>query len=86
MTQITVTHESTDQQEVKFEITGEGVCVKWPHIIGGDEGICVSWVQMENPEELCKLFDHMQVRYFVQIAKWLAEAYQKRAAYQAVVW
>jgi len=86
MAQITVTHESKDQQKVTFEIAKNGVCVHWPNIIGGDEGIFATWEDMESPEYLCSLFGSMRVEHFVQLAKWLAEAYQKRDLYQQVVW
>ena len=83
MTQITITQTSRHTTEkCLMNVSADGVQVSWATIAVRE----VLWEEMEDPEKLCEIFGDMRVQYFVELAKWLADAYAKRSAFQEVQW
>jgi hypothetical protein len=82
MTQITLTHST--YPALTAQVTASGVSLHWN---GWTESARdISWEDMDDGEKLCQIFQDQRVAEFVVIAKFLADAYAKRSAFQEVQW
>ena len=82
MTQITLTH--TEFPALQARITATGVSLYWNGWM--EEPRDIDWDDMDDGETLCTIFKDLRVAEFVVIAKFLADAYAKRSAFQEVQW
>lgn len=82
MTQITLTH--SEFPALTATVTESGVSLGWSSYLENPRDI--GWDEMDDGMALCTIFKDLRVSEFVIIAKFLADAYAKRSAFQAVQW